>query len=184
MSTSTGAAVRSTPAAAPASRALLAAALAAVVTFSRDNTAPFGLAVLGIFLVAQGLLTAAWSARLARTRTGLGLLLARSAVSVVAGVAALTSTGGGVDALRLVEIAAFLVVGVLEVLGALLRAEGPDTAGDALVVGGLQVVVGLMLVILNPDQRFSVGVLSAWGAIVAVYLGIAAANLRALRRRA
>ena len=52
------------------------------------------------------------------------------------------------------------------------------TRCDAVVVGGLQVLVGVLLVILNPDALFAVGVLSAWGALVAVYLGISAVNLR------
>jgi len=40
------------------------------------------------------------------------------------------------------------------------------------------VLVGVVLVVLNPDPLFAVGVLSAWGAIVAVYLGISAVNIR------
>jgi hypothetical protein len=35
-----------------------------------------------------------------------------------------------------------------------------------------------MLVILDQEAVFTVGVLGAWGAIVAVYLGIAAVSLR------
>lgn len=182
MTTTIGRTARRTPVAAPASRAVLAAALAVAVTFWRFHTPAFGLLVLGLFLVAQGLLLAAWSVRLARTRTGLVLLLARAAVSLVGGVVALALPGGGIDVLRPVEAAVFLVVGALEVVGAVLRTEGPDAAGDGVVVGGLQVLVGLMVVILNADAGFSIGVLSAWGALVAVYLGIAAANLG--RRRA
>lgn len=188
MTTTTGRTARRTPVAAPASRAVLAAALAAVVTFSTEHRPPqrveLGIVVLGGYLLAQAVLLAAWSPRLARTRTGLVLLLARAAVSLLGGVLLLASPGGGIGVLRGVEILVFLVVGALEVVGALLRAEGPDAAGDGVVVGGLQVLVGLMLVILNADVAFSVGVLSAWGALVAVYLGISAANLRSKRRRA
>lgn len=187
MTTTIGRTARRTPVAAPASRALLAAALAVVVTFSTEHRPAYrvelGIVALGVYLLAQAVLLAAWSPRLARTRTGLALLLARSAVSLVGAVLLLVTPSGGIGALRGVEILVFLVVGALEVVGAVLRAEGPDAAGDGIVVGGLQVVVGLMLVILNADVAFSVGVLSAWGALVAVYLGIAAANLRAKQRR-
>ena len=44
--------------------------------------------------------------------------------------------------------------------------------------------MGLLLIILNSDPLFAVGVLAAWGAIVAVYLGISAANLRRREARA
>lgn len=192
MTTTVGRAVRSTPLAAPTARALAAAALAAVITFSPQHTAQFGLdatvrfglAVLGAYLLVQAVLLAVWAPRLGRTRVGLVLLLARAAVSLAGGVVALTQLDGGIDVLRPVQVVVFLLVGALEVVGGVLRAEAPDAAGDAVVVGGLQVLVGLMVVILNPDALFSVGVLAAWGAVVAVYLGIAAANLRARRRRA
>ena len=70
------------------------------------------------------------------------------------------------------------MVGALEIIGGLRRSERADLSGDAVVVGGLQVLVGVLLVVLNPDALFAVGVLGAWGAVVAVYLGISAANLR------
>ena len=54
----------------------------------------------------------------------------------------------------------------------------------ATALAALQLVVGAMVLILDEDALFSVGVLSAWAALVAVYLGIAAANLRVRRRRA
>ncbi len=192
MTTTTGRTMRGTPVAAPASRAALAAALAAVVAFSPQHTAQFGLETtarfgllaLGVYLVLQGLLLGAWSRRLARTRLGLVLLLARAAVSLVGGVVALSQPAGGIDVLRPVQIVVFLSLGAMEVAGAVARTEWPDGAGDGVVVGGLQLVVGAMVLILNEDALFSVGVLSAWAALVAVYLGIAAANLRARRRRA
>lgn len=192
MTTTTGRTMRGTPVAAPASRAVLAAALAAVVAFSPQHTAQFGLETtarfgllaLGGYLVLQGLLLGAWSRRLARTRTGLVLLLARAAVSLIGGVVALAQPAGGIEVLRPVQIVVFLSLGAMEVAGAVARAEWPDGTGDGIVVGGLQLVVGAMVLILNEDALFSVGVLSAWAALVAVYLGIAAANLRARRRRA
>lgn len=186
MTTTTGRTARRTPVAAPASRAVLLAALAAVVTFNTEHRPAYrvelGIVALGVFLLAQAVLLAAWSPRLARNRLGLALLLGRAAVSLVGAVLLLSAPGGGIDVLRPVEILVFLVVGALEIAGALLRGEGPDATGDGVVMGGLQVVVGAMVVILNPDVAFSVGVLSAWGALSAVYLAIAAANLRVKRR--
>lgn len=170
--------------AAVAARAVLAALLGAAVIFSLDHldtTLRYGLAVLGVYLVLQAGVLAVFTTRLAISRVGRGLVLARAAVSLVGGVVALASLSGGLAALRGVEVWVFLLVGALEIVGGLRRTELPDIAGDAIVVGGLQVLVGVMLVILNPDAKLSVGVLGAWGAVVAVYLGISAANL--VRRR-
>lgn len=160
-------------------RAALAVVLAAVTTFwpQPDRTAGFALAVLGAFLLAQGVVLAAGS-RTGSTRRGVLLVLARAAVSLVAGAVAVSGVERGIGLLIPLEAVAFLLVGALEVVGGT-RGSGPvDTAGDAVVVGGLQLLVGVLLVILLPDALFAVGVLSAWSAVTAVYLGIAAANLR------
>ncbi|RIX30100.1 hypothetical protein [Amnibacterium setariae] len=163
-----------------AARAVAAAVLAAVVTFALDHGAPaaFGLIVLGGYLVLQAVVLAACSPGLARTRAGRGLVLVRALVSLAGGVVALAGSGAGLDLLRPLEALVFLALGALEIVGGLLRAERAELSGDAVVVGGLQVLVGVLLVVLNPDALFAVGVLSAWGALVAVYLGISAVNLR------
>ncbi|WP_375387431.1 hypothetical protein [uncultured Amnibacterium sp.] len=159
-------------------RAVIAAALAAVVTFTPDHTARTGLVVLGVYLLVQAAVLGGGAAALARTRAGRGLVAARAAVSLVGGVVALTGVASGLDLLRPLEALVFGLVGALEIVGGLLGGERSELAGDAVVVGGLQVLVGVLLVVLNPDALFAVGVLSAWGAVVAVYLGISAANLR------
>ena len=163
-----------------AARAVAAAALAVVVTFALDHSAParFGLIALGGYLLLQAVVLVVCARGLAWTRAGRGLVLARAAVSLVGGVAALTGTDGGISLLRPLEAIVFLLIGGLEIVGGLRRGERADLSGDAVVVGGLQVLVGVVLVVLNPDPLFAVGVLSAWGAIVAVYLGISAVNIR------
>lgn len=162
-----------------AARAALAVVLAAVTTFwpQPDRTAGFALAVLGGFLLAQGVVLVV-GARSGRTRRGVLLVLARAAVSSAAGAVAVAGVDRGIGLLIPLEAVAFSVIGALEVVGGT-RGSGPlETAGDAVVVGGLQLLVGALLVILLPDALFAVGVLSAWSAVTAVYLGIAAANLR------
>ena len=169
----------STPVAVGA-RAVAAAALAVVVTFTLDHSAParFGLAVLGGYLLLQAVVLAIGTRGLAWTRAGRGLVLLRAAVSLVGGVLALTGTDAGISLLRPLEAVVFLLIGALEIVGGLRRGERADLSGDAVVVGGLQVLVGVVLVVLNSDPLFAVGVLAAWGAIVAVYLGISAVNLQ------
>lgn len=161
-------------------RAAAAAVVAIAVTFALDHRHPahFGLAALGGYLLLQAVVLAACVTGLAWSRAGRAMVLVRAAVSLAGGVLALTMLDGGVDALRPIEALVFLVVGALEIVGGLRRSERADLSGDAVVVGGLQVLVGVLLLVLNPDALLAVGVLGAWGAIVAVYLGISAANLR------
>jgi hypothetical protein len=161
-------------------RAIAAAVLAIVVTFALDHSAParFGLLVLGGYLLVQAVVLAVCAPGLAWSRTGRLLVLVRAAVSLVGGVLALSGADGGIDVLRPLEALVFLLIGAVEIVGGLRRSERADLAGDAVVVGGLQALVGVLLIILNSDPLFAVGVLAAWGAIVAVYLGISAANLR------
>ena len=75
------------------------------------------------------------------------------------------------------------MLGALEVLSGLRREDAGPWSRDAIAVGGLTVVVGLLLSVLPPDAVFVVGLLGAWGAVVAVYLGIAAVLLLGDRGR-
>jgi uncharacterized membrane protein HdeD (DUF308 family) len=167
-----------------AARAVATAVLAAVVTFSADHTPPFGLLVFGAFAVVQGVILGLAVPSSAGTAAGRMLVGARAVVSVVLGATALSLPGGGLGSLLLIETVAFLVLGVLEVLSGLRRADANAASRDAITVGGLELVVGVMLSVLPPDAVFAVGVLGAWGAIVAVYLGIAAASLSRRERSA
>jgi hypothetical protein len=158
-------------------RAAAAAALAVVVTFSADHTPSFGLAVFGVFAVVSGVIVAAGAASTAVTRTGRLLVVLRALVLLVVGVLAVTLVGGGIGTLLTLEIVGFLGAGALEVLSGLRRADASVASRDLVTVGGLELVVGAMLIIILPDSLFAVGVLSAWGAVVAVYLGIAAVSI-------
>ncbi|GAA2750878.1 hypothetical protein [Amnibacterium kyonggiense] len=169
-----------------AARAAAAAVLALVVTFALDHGDPagFGLAALGGYLLLQAVVLAVCTTGLAWTRAGRILVLVRAAVSLVGGVIALAGLGSGIGLLRPLEALVFLAVGVLEIVGGLRRSERAELSGDAVVVGGLQALVGVLLIVLNEDALLATGVLGAWGAIVAVYLGISAANLRRRKGRA
>jgi hypothetical protein len=159
-------------------RAVVVGALAVVVTFSADHTPPFGLAVFGAFAVVQGVLIAAGAGAFTGSRLGRLLVVLRGAALVAAGVVSLVLVRDAtVGALLSVEIAAFLAAGALEVTSGLRRADSSPASRDLVTVGGLELLVGVMLAILLPDSIFAVGVLSAWGAVVAVYLGIAAVSI-------
>ena len=161
-----------------ASRAVVAAVLAAVVTFTDYHGPLFGLIVLGAFSVVFGVVTAVGVRALPPLRSSRLLAGARAAVLIVGGIVALVLAHGGLVTLVTVQAAIFLAAGALEVVSGVRRDGAREIAGDAIVVGGLQVIVGFLLVVLDRDAVFTVGVLGAWGAVVAVYLGIAAVSLR------
>ena len=163
-----------------AARAALAAVLGALTTFwpQPDRTAAFGLAVLGGFLLLQSVVLAATVRVVPTDRVGRLLAVVRAVVSLVGGVVALLGLERGQALLVPLEAVVFLVVGALEFADGMRRVVA--SSGDAVVVGGLQAVVGLMLVILTADALLAIGLLGAWAVLVAVYLGIAAVHLRRL----
>jgi uncharacterized membrane protein HdeD (DUF308 family) len=165
-----------------AARAVAAAALALVITFTPDHSPTFGLLVFGVFEIVQGAIVGIGLRASARSRAGRLILLARAVIGVLIGTAALALPYGGLGTLVLLVTAGSLVLGALEVLSGLRREDAGPWSRDAIVVGGLTAVVGLLLSVLPPDTVFVVGLLGAWGAVVAVYLGIAAVSLLGERR--
>jgi len=165
-----------------AARAVAAAALALVITFTADHSPTFGLLVFGVFQIVQGAIVGIGLRAAARSSAGRLILLARAVVGVLVGTAALALPYAGLGTLVLLVTAASLVLGALEVLSGLRREDAGPGSRDAIVVGGLTAVVGLLLSVLPPDAVFVVGLLGAWGAVVAVYLGIAAVSLLGERR--
>lgn len=165
-----------------AARAVAAAALAVVVTFSADHSPTFGLLVFGVFQIVQGAIVGIGLRSAARSAAGRLILAARAVIGVLLGTAALALPYAGLGTLVLLVTAASLVLGALEVLSGVRREDAGPWSRDAVTVGGLTAVVGLLLSVLPPDTVFLVGLLGAWGAVVAVYLGIAAVSLLGERR--
>jgi uncharacterized membrane protein HdeD (DUF308 family) len=165
-----------------AARAAAAAVLALVIAFTPDHSPTFGLLVFGVFQLVQGAIVGIGVRAGARSRSGRVILLVRAALGVLLGTAALALPYGGLGTLVLLVTATSLVLGALEVLSGVRREDAGPWSRDAIAVGGLTAVVGLLLSVLPPDAVFLVGLLGAWGAVVAVYLGIAAVSLLGERR--
>jgi len=169
----------------PAVRALIALAIAAVVTFTRDaHTAQFGLIVFGFFAVADGLatsvLTLLFSSR-GLTRT---LFAVQGGIGVVAGVVALALNGGGLGLyLYLVTVWAALT-GVLELYSWVRERRRDAAARDWLITGALTAILALVLLLVPADAVLAIGLFGAWAVIVGVFQGIGAASLRTAARSA
>ncbi|HAM27629.1 MAG TPA: hypothetical protein DCP11_13280 [Microbacteriaceae bacterium] len=174
----------------PIARAIPAAALGLVITFSADHSARFGLIVFGAFGIVSGLVIAATAALRLAGSGARSFFIAQGAVTVAAGVLALVATGGGVQYLFLIVTVFAAITGFLELYSGL-RTRGRFVAsGDWVATGVLTAVAAIVFVLIPPGFRqtftgpdgvprvldsavVAVGLLGAYGAIIAVYLLIA-----------
>ena len=178
---------------APLVRAVPAIVLAIVITFSADHSAALGLLTFGVFGVVSGLGIGIVALRGA-AGAGRTIQLIQAALTVLAGVAALAVTGGGLPYLVLILSAWAVTTGFLELyLG--LRARGEIGARDRMFIGGLTIVLAIVVLVVPPDyvQPFAfdevtgevtasviiVGLLGAYWAILGVFLSIAAIPVKA-----
>jgi uncharacterized membrane protein HdeD (DUF308 family) len=161
----------------PVARAVVAFVPAAVITFTADHSAQFGLLVFGAFALLNGLVTALLSWRTVLDRRDRTLFLIQGAVGVVAGALALLLHAGGLGFfLYLVTVWAALT-GALELYtGIRVRGRG-QVARDWLIVGVLTAILSLIVLLIPPHAVVSVGLLGAYLVITGVYLAIAGVSL-------
>jgi hypothetical protein len=178
----------------PLARAIPAAALACVVTFAGGNYTPeFGLFVFGGFALIAGVLGVILSLR-ALAGVNRTIFLIQAIVSVLIGVGALVGWQTGLP-LFLVLVSIWAVISGFAELYAGIRVRGRRAvARDWIFVGGVTVLLAVFTLVIPPGyvQHYTdptgprvlntsvmvVGGLAVYGAIVAVYLLIAAFSLK------
>lgn len=178
----------------PLVRAIPAAALACVVTFAGGNYTPeFGLFVFGGFALLAGILGVILSLR-ALTGVNRTIFLIQAIASVLIGLGALLGWRTGLP-LFLVLVSIWAVISGFAELYAGVRVRGRRAvARDWIFVGGVTVLLAVFALVIPPGyvQHYTdptgprvlntsvmvVGGLSVYGAIVAVYLLIAAFSLK------
>ncbi|MFY9714456.1 MAG: acyl-CoA synthetase [Microbacterium sp.] len=176
-------------------RALFAAAAALMITFSPDHSAAVGLSVFSgfAFVSAFVLVLAAWLAVPAGSRWSYLLLAALGfAAGMLSGIPPWRS-----DDLFFAVVSAWaLISGGIELFAGI-RARRTDdpTARDSITVGAFGILLGILLLLVPAGlvQEYSiesagtfeltgiilgVGMLGAYAAIVAVFLGIAGLSPR------
>ena len=161
-------------------RGVLAAVLAVVITFSPDHTPVFGLVVYGAFALLQGLVLATSASRSAPTQTGAAITLASGVAGLATGVLAaallLVSPGAAAAALVPAVAVSAAVSGVLELVLGVREADAGPESRDHVVVGVASLLLAVA-VLFPADPVVTVGLLGAYGAIVGVFLIIAALSL-------
>lgn len=171
-------------------RALFAAVAALMITFSSDHSAPVGLSVFSGFVLITALVQvlAAWLVVPAGSRWSYVLL---AAVGIVAGMVSGIPAWRSDDLFFVVVSSWAIVSGGIEVLaGIRARRTGGMLSRDAISVGALGVLLGVVLLLIPAGflQEYTidkagtfvlsgiilgVGMFGGYAAIVAVFLGIA-----------
>jgi hypothetical protein len=182
---------------APLTRAVPAAALTCVITFSGGFYTPeYGLASFGGYALVVGILGVLVSLRRFPAGVLRTVFLLQAIVSLAAGAAALLGVRGGLPVLLVVLGLWGVIAGFLE-LYAGIRSRGRRAAArDWVFIGALTVVFAIVCFVIPPDyvQHYNapddggartlnasvmiVGALGIYAAIVAVYLAIAGFSLR------
>lgn len=161
----------------PVVRALVAFVPAAVITFTADHSAQFGLFVFGAFALVSGLVTAGLSWRTIIDPRDRTLFVVQGIVGVVAGALALALNAGGLGFFLYLVTVWAAVTGVLELYsGIRVRGRGQVTR-DWLVVGTVTAVLALTFLLLPAHAVVSVGLFGAYLVITGVYLAIAGVSL-------
>jgi hypothetical protein len=163
----------------PLSRAIVAIAVGAVVTFIADHGPHIGLFALGVIALGGGLVIASLSRARIADRTAARVLTAQGVLSAVIGIAAIALgfTTAGIGTLLLVATLFAALTGVLE-LYAGLRTRSTTMGRDWLTVGGGTMLFAIVLLLIPADTILTVGLIGAYGVVVGVYLVIAALSLR------
>jgi len=179
----------------PVSRAVIAAVLAVIITFSADHSPVLGSLVFGGFAVVSGLVGGLTGGRALERGVERSAFLAQAIITIVAGVVALAFPRAGLGFLLFLISAWAVVAGFLELYAGLRSRRRHAASRDWIFVGALTVALAVAVLIVPPNlsEQFTgpdgvqrvlnasvvvVGALGAYGAIVAVYLIIAGLSLK------
>ena len=168
-------------------RALMAAVAAIMITFSPDHSAAVGLSVFGGFAIVTSLVLIV-SAIVVHEAGRRWPAVLMGAITLVLGMAA-SIPAWRTDALFFVLVIAWAALtGLVELIWGI-RTRGQEGSRDAITIGALGLLLGLLLLVIPvgfvqnyavDGQAFSltgiilgVGMFGAYAAVVAVFLGIA-----------
>ncbi|WP_254786158.1 DUF308 domain-containing protein [Curtobacterium sp. MCBA15_008] len=175
----------------PVLRAVPAAIVALVITFSSNHAAGYGLLLFGGFAVVDGLvLLLAGATRLPADDRSRRTTLVQAVITLLAAVAGFALNGLGLPAFISVIVAWAVLTGALELSQGLRARRRSPFARDWTTIGGLTLLLAVAFLVTPPDysqqlggvERVSgvldasivlVGLLGAYLAITAVFHVIA-----------
>ncbi|KQS09328.1 hypothetical protein ASG04_10770 [Curtobacterium sp. Leaf183] len=142
----------------PVLRAVPAAAIALVITFSSNHAAGYGLLLFGVFALVEGAVLGIGSAtRLRDDPRSRRTALAQAVITVVAGIVAVASNGFGLTAFIAVLVVFAVLTGALELTQGI-RARGRSPfARDWMTIGGLTLLLAIAFLVTPPDYSQQLG---------------------------
>jgi uncharacterized membrane protein HdeD (DUF308 family) len=176
-------------------RALPAAVVAVVITFSADHSAALGFVTFGALALATGAVLLVGALRALDAGPVRSMFVVQGIIAAVVGLLALVFPGGGLGLLILLVGGYAVLTGFLELYSGLRSRGRLDSAKDWIFLGGLTVLLAVAALVIPPgyNQPFVgpdgvdrsltasiilVGIIGAYGAIAAVYLVIAGLSLK------
>jgi len=174
----------------PLCRALPAAMLALVITFSADHSPELGLLTFGLFGVLSGLVVGVLTFVTVAAGIERSLFVVQGALTLLAGAVALLVPEAGLGVFLVLVTAWAALTGFLE-----LYIGFHGASRDWIFIGALTVLLAIIVLLVPPgfEEQFTgpdgvarvlsasvivVGILGAYGAITAVYLIIGGLSLK------
>lgn len=176
-------------------RAVLFGLVAVFTTFALDHSPQMGLLTFGVFAVVAGITVGALSFRSVDDGPTRRLVIAQSAVSIIAGAVALVLNATGLGTYLLTVSIWAGMTGLLELYTGYRLARRSPLSRDLLIAGALTALLAVVFVLLPPDYQQSsggindapltltssviaVGVFGAYAAVMAVFLAIGGLSLK------
>lgn len=141
----------------PILRAVPAAVIALVITFSSNHSAGYGLVLFGVFALVEGIVLGLGSARMLGDPASRRIALAQAVVTVVAGIAAVLLPGAGLAAFIGVVTVFAVVTGGLELAQGLRARRRSPFARDWTTVGGLTLLLAIAFLLTPPNYTKELG---------------------------
>ncbi|WP_439693517.1 DUF308 domain-containing protein [Curtobacterium sp. SP.BCo] len=142
----------------PVLRAVPAAIVALVITFSSNHAAGYGLLLFGGFAVVDGLvLLAAGTTRLTADDRSRRTTTAQAVLTLVAAIAAFACNGLGLPAFIAVIVAWAVLTGALELTQGLRARRRSPFARDWTTIGGLTLLLAVAFLVTPPDYSQQLG---------------------------
>jgi uncharacterized membrane protein HdeD (DUF308 family) len=141
----------------PILRAIPAAIVAMIITFSTQHAAGLGLVVFGGYAIVEGLVVALGSARRLDDSVARRTAVLQGWITVVAGVVAFPLLGSGLAGFIWVVIPFAVVTGGIELVQGIRARRTSPFARDWMTVGGLTVLLAVAFAVTPPNYSKELG---------------------------
>lgn len=142
----------------PILRAVPAAIVAIVITFSSNHAAGYGLLLFGAFAVVEGVVLGVGSlTRLREDGRSRRTAVAQAVVTVLAGVAGIACNGLGLPAFITIVVAFAVLTGALELTQGIRARRTSPFARDWMTIGGLTLLLAIGFLVTPPDYSQQLG---------------------------